>query len=365
MCKPYLKNIPWLPLFVVSFFCLSSLHCSSVPTENTAPGLTARPSNTTCLATTGDPPAENLADTGCVSPQDATQGAAGLIPYDVNVPLWSDGALKERWMGVPDGEGVVIGPDGKWIFPVGTVLVKNFWVDGQLIETRLFMQHQAEQWGGYTYEWNEAVTEAHLVQLTGKLRTLGNGQTWFYPSRNQCLRCHTPAAGWVLGPETANLNRLFNYPQTSITANQITTLAHIGLLEGVSDPPVADWPQFPPWRVGPHSTAENTALARAYLHVNCANCHRPGGPGMGPEDFRYTTPLADMGACEVLPTLGDLGIPGTRLLAPGDPNKSIFWLRMASTGPERMPPLATALVDDLGLEIIADWVQFLTSCQED
>jgi uncharacterized repeat protein (TIGR03806 family) len=304
-----------------------------------------------------------LSKTGCFHTDNPKIPLTGLIPYVVNAPLWSDSAEKHRWMALPDDEKVRIGDDGKWIFPVGTVLVKNFLIDSKLIETRLLMQHQEEVWAGYSYEWNEEQTEAFLVDSLGKARQLSSGQTWWYPSRSQCLRCHTKAAGRVLGLETAQMNRLFKYPETDIPANQIRTLSFIGVLDqeftaeeikALPSFPLQDG-IFPP----EDQIAEN---ARVYLHVNCSMCHRPKGPGVGPEDFRYETPLYQMGACDIDPTVSNLGIADAKLLFPGEPEKSIIWHRMNSIDENRMPPLATSIIDQYGVNLIGEWISSMDDC---
>ena len=156
----------------------------------------------------------NLLDTGCVSMADPKQPAIGLIPYAPNAPFWSDGADKQRWMALPDTGKITIGADGDWSFPNGTVLVKNFKLGSQLIETRLFMRHMdTGNWGGYTYQWNAAQTVATLIK--GGLVThlpAPPSQDWIYPSEAQCLQCHTNAAGRSLGLETAQLNSDITYP---------------------------------------------------------------------------------------------------------------------------------------------------------
>jgi uncharacterized repeat protein (TIGR03806 family) len=336
--------------------------CAGSPVPDPDVGLFARPSNTACLAGPPQAPASNLAQTGCVDPEDPTQGASGLIPYDLNFPFWSDGAVKQRWMGLPDGQTVDVDEAGDWQFPIGTVLLKMFSVEGQVIETRLFMRHEDGNWAGYSYEWNEAVTQATLVPSGGKIRILNNGQTWQYPGRSQCLFCHNNAAGHSLGIENAQLNRLFTYPSTGITANQIKTLASIEVLsQDPGDP--AQLPSFFPWFEQNFPDADQlNAAARAYLHTNCSICHRPGGPGGGHEDFRFSTTLASMNACDLPPTLADYGIVDPLLIAPGDPDRSIVSFRIGTELDGRMPPLASFVVDEAGLSLINDWIASLSSC---
>ena len=102
--------------------------------------------------------------------------------------------------------------------------------------------------------------------------------------------------------------------------------------------------------------------ARDYLHTNCSFCHQPGGPGGGLEDFRYTVSFADMNVCDVVPSLGDFGLPNARLLAPGAPESSVLLFRMLTLLNGRMPPLASTVVDDLGTQIISDWILSILGC---
>jgi hypothetical protein len=107
--------------------------------------------------------ATKLSETGCVSSADPKRPASGLIPYTPNASFWSDGAAKERWIALPDGQNISVGDDGDWDFPNGTVLMKNFRLANRLIETRLFMRHPDGIWAGYSYEWDAQGTDATLV----------------------------------------------------------------------------------------------------------------------------------------------------------------------------------------------------------
>ena len=295
---------------------------------------------------------KKLSETGCVDSVDPTRPAQGLIPYDINIPLWSDGAIKERWMALPDGNFIHIDADGDWQFPIGSVLIKNFRLADKLIETRLFIYHYDGEWGGYSYEWNDDQTDAILLPA-GKSKMV-NGQVWKFPSRSQCMQCHTIAAGRTLGPETIQLNGEFIYPSTGVKANQLTSLSHIELFDAPLSDSVDNLPRLP------RTTDETTSLesrARGYLHANCSMCHRPGGPGLGPEDFRYEIPTMGMGAVNMLPTQGYLGVADARLLSPGDPEKSIISLRIKASGLGRMPPLGTEIIDQQNSTLIDQWIE--------
>jgi uncharacterized repeat protein (TIGR03806 family) len=292
-----------------------------------------------------------LSHTGCTDPANPAQPAAGLVPYSVNMPLWSDGADKERWLALPPGGKISVQEDGDWDFPIGTVLIKHFRLQGRLVETRLFMRHDDGDWGGYSYEWNEEQTDATLLP-GAKIKTVGT-QQWLFPSRSQCMQCHTSAAGRSLGLETAQLNGSMLYPQTGRTANQIATLSHLGLFEAPMPDPAA-LPALPALN---DASRPVDARARAYLHANCSICHRPEGPGQGPQDLRYSVPGVQMRVYNVDPTQGDFGIQGAKLYAPGDPAHSMIALRMHTLQPGRMPPLASSLVDPAGTQVVDQWIR--------
>lgn len=300
-----------------------------------------------------------LSDTGCVSSADPKQPASGLIPYAINAPFWSDGADKDRWMALPDNQNIMVDTEGDWDFPNGTVLMKNFRFGTRLIETRLFMRHPDGVWGGFSYEWNAAQTDATLLE-GGAVRDIGDGRSWIFPSENQCIECHTEAAGRALGPETAQLNRSFTYPQSNRTANELTTLNHIGLLT----PAIAD-ASSQPAMPDPYGTSGTVAeRARAYLHTNCSQCHRPGGLAPSNMDLRYTTGLIATNACNASPQSGDLGLgANARVIAPGSSTNSVLVNRMNRRDAAAMPPLGSNTVDTAGVALISQWIDSLSACQ--
>jgi uncharacterized repeat protein (TIGR03806 family) len=296
-----------------------------------------------------------LSATGCVNAATPSQPATGLIPYAPNAPFWSDGAAKARWLALPDGQRITVENDNDFTFPTGSVLVKNFSLAGHLVETRLFMRHNDGNWAGYTYEWNAQGTDATRV-TGGKTVTL-SGQTWEFPSEAQCLQCHTQAAGRTLGLEIGSLNGTFGYP-TGRTANQLTTLNAISTLTPALTQDPAQLPVIP----NPAGTAPLAERARAYLHANCAYCHRPSGGTPTDIDFRYTTALADTQACDITPALGDLGIANARRIAPGSAARSVVIARVNRVGADAMPPLARHTIDTAGVQLLTDWINGLANC---
>jgi uncharacterized repeat protein (TIGR03806 family) len=304
-----------------------------------------------------DPVPDDLAATGCTSTADVRQPAPGLIPYAPNAPFWSDGAEKQRWIGLPNGATVSIGADGDFEFPNGTVLVKAFRLQNRLVETRLFMRHPDGQWAGYTYRWNDAQTAATRVR--GGLVTDVAGQRWTFPSEAQCLQCHTAGAGRSLGLEAAQLNGNLTYATTGRTANQLTTLDSIGVFSPRLSPPAAQQPAL----ADPYGTAGTLEQrARAYLHTNCANCHRPGGSTPSPMDLRWQTALGATNACNVVPQAGDLGVANARIIAPGDAARSVLVQRTNRRDAAAMPPLSSHVVDTAGVQLLQQWINQLPGC---
>jgi mono/diheme cytochrome c family protein len=180
-------------------------------------------------------------------------------------------------------------------------------------------------------------------------------QIWHFPSRAQCLQCHTTAAGISLGPTLAQMNFDLAYP-SGVTSNQLETWQHIGLFEA---PLPAQRPAAYPAAADGVASAESRA--RAYLHVNCSNCHRPEGSFEG-IDLRLGTPLGGTGLCNVAPEKGDLGVPGALRLVPADPGLSLTSIRMHRLTEGRMPQIGTSVVDAAGVAAVDAWIRQLPAC---
>jgi len=322
------------------------------------------------LALTGGTPSEPpplLSETGVFDDLAALTPASGFIEYDLNAPFWSDGTVKRRWIAVPDGETIDFSPAAAWTFPVGTVIVKHFELalsegdptSQRRLETRLLV-HRSDGWRGFTYRWNSGQTDADLLTqreqetLTVTLAAGGSrDQLYEYPSRTDCLGCHTEAAGFVLGVRTRQLNRDLDYP--AATDNQLRSWNHIGLF-GTDIGSASAFEAYP----GTDDTA--VALedrARTYLDVNCAQCHQPGGGAPTAMDLRFDTATAAMGVVDAVPTAGDLGIADARIVAPGDRTRSVLWQRMVILDAGRMPPVGSHVVDETGAALIGSWIDGL------
>jgi len=326
-----------------------------------------------------------LSETGLFQSVERNEPAEGLMPYELNVPFWSDYAVKDRYLALPEAASVEFRDEGAWKFPVGTVLVKTFWMHQdrgamakpRRLETRLLV-HRREGWAGYTYVYDDAEREAHLIN-DGRTVSLeiehGEGkesQTFYFPSRADCMACHTKQHGFVLGMETPQLNRVQNYH-----GDQENVIGMFGRLGVFKEPPQKspdDLKRFPDWgfgnfdRSGPANRNASVAdksrepegdtetLARAWLDVNCSMCHRPDGIAPMKRDFQFETPLEKMNVVNQPIGQRRRRPPDVRLIAPGEPERSELLTRVSTRGPYQMPPLATHYIDPRGYEILRRWI---------
>ena len=283
-----------------------------------------------------------LLASGCVNAGDPMIPIDELVPYEVNLPFWSDGADTRRWLAVPDGR-IAIGDDGDFDLPNGSVLLKSFVRDGVPIETRLLVRHDDGAWAGYSYAWRSDGSDAELVVDARTVDTAGG--PWVIPAIEDCTWCHSDAAGGSLGLETAQLAR---------TIDGVDQLAHLDMLGLFADTP--DGAALP----GDDAPLEDRA--RAWLHVNCSQCHRPDGPaGRAQLDLRVSTALADTKLCDG-PRAGELGLSDPALVVPGAPDRSVLLARVRSLGSVRMPPLASLVVDDEGAALLEAWITAGPTC---
>lgn len=267
------------------------------------------------------------------------------IPYEVTTPLWSDGAAKERFVVVPNGAKVTARADGDLVFPVGTIAVKTFVVDGKRVETRLLVQHDLEDWVGYSYAWNEAGTDAELV-IGNRVTSLPAGKSWYFPSAADCTACHTPAAGYTLGLEAKQLR------------------GHGDALARLEERAALPVPNRGAELVPVGAPASAEARARSYLHANCSSCHREGSATgtVVDLDLRVDTELAKTGLCKEAQA-GTLGLAtGARIVAPRDPAGSVLVARMRTLDERRMPKLGSGVVDEPGVAAVEAWIRDLESC---
>jgi uncharacterized repeat protein (TIGR03806 family) len=306
-----------------------------------------------------------LSQTGVFSDTARRIPNPGLIPYDLIVAFWSDGADKSRWIALPSGK-IAFSPTGEWRFPPGTVFVKSFDLGADAadpttrrrLETRLLVCDSAGGVYGVVYKWRADGSDADLL-TGGQTEDIPmradhgevRSQTWYYPSRQDCLTCHTTDAGGVLGVKTRQMNRVFTYP-SGISDNQLRTWNHLGLFApALKD---RDLRSFAKLAAADDTSRTLEDRARSYLDANCSQCHRPGGT-VANFDARFDTPLADQALIDG-PVLIDQGIDRPRIISPHDIWRSIAYMRVNTIGDIKMPPLARETIDQKGVNLLNEWI---------
>ncbi|MBL9202273.1 MAG: hypothetical protein JNL39_17310, partial [Opitutaceae bacterium] len=303
-----------------------------------------------------------LSSTGAFANLATLTPAPGVVAYEPNVSFWSDHARKRRWFALQDTTSVFgFAADGAWALPAGAVWVKHFDLEttrgvaatARRLETR-FLVKTATGIHGATYRWNDAQTDATLVPEDGADTTITvveNGatrsQTWRFPSRAECLTCHTQAGGFALSFNTRQLNR----------GDFIAALAAAGYLSTTTTPPAATLPALAP---ADHPTATLEWRVRSYLEANCASCHQPGGPALGHWDARSSVPLPLTGIVNGA-LIDNAGDPANRVITPGDAAHSRLLQRIATRGRGQMPPLASNERDLAAEALLTQWIGSLAT----
>jgi glucose/arabinose dehydrogenase len=310
-------------------------------------------------------PPETLEETGIFSDLATLTPNPGIIPYDVNTPYWTDGAIKTRWFHVPTNltSRITFRPNESWTFQPGTVWIQHFDLEmtngipdsRRPIETRVLVRDGSTNGhSGAAYRWDSPTT-AVLVPPEGEeemFTIYENGtprsQTWRYPARAECLACHTTLAGRALGFNTPQLNRNFDYD--GVVDNQIRSLANVNYFNSA----VGNIHTLPVMARLDDESFGVQHRARSYLMANCAHCHR-GVSTSGNFNARIYLALSTEGIIDGS-LRNNLGDPLNRVIRPGVIENSMIYTRMASEGTGRMPPSDTRLPDQQALDVFRDWI---------
>ena len=330
-----------------------------------------------------------LSQSGLFRDVKAHQPAEGVYPFEINAHQWQDYATAEYLVALPGTAAAThyedrkaVGNDVDWNkihihLPKDGVLVKTLSLEMERgnpasrkrVETQL-LHFDGDAVQGYTYAWRDDQTDADLVPADGGEKSFRvkdaifggvRPQTWTFASRVQCGQCHNAWAGYTLGFNREQLNR--DRPDGT---NQLAWLTEFGLLNRVreSDKPVSPFTVADAKKLKKYAdpAAEKlpvTDRARSYLNANCGHCHRFGGGGSVEFHINLDADVKDKHLWDAKPTRGDFGIPDARILAPGDPERSVLYYRMAKFGSGRMPHLGSDFPDEDGLRLVRDWIASL------
>jgi uncharacterized repeat protein (TIGR03806 family) len=319
-----------------------------------------------------------------------------VVPYDLNTALFSDYALKQRAIYVPEGQSATYDPERAFDFPVGSVLIKSFYFPAdfraptqhlRLVETRLLIRYDTG-WKAFPYIWDAAQEDAVLTPA-GEVTTIdfidaaGTPRTSNYlvPQRNQCQSCHSVKPGatsgvelTLVGVKARHLNRVYDYGGTVGAKNQLEHLAEAGMLTGLPAdaaqvPAAYDFRPIEAGGVAAIPAEDVEPAARAYLDINCAHCHNPNGvQGITSQLFlnHDETDPFHLGVCKRPGSAGN-GTGGfTFDIVPGDPDTSILYFRtQTATVGAMMPLLGRSLTHERGAELLHAWIAAMpaNSCE--
>ena len=295
--------------------------------------------------------------------------ANGVIPYDLNTPLFSNYAEKLRFIKMPEGTKANYTENGSLEFPIGTVVIKNFYYPNdfrdtgkgrKILETRLLINEETG-WVAYPYVWNDEQTDAEY-DGAGDIKNISyineSGKEikihYIIPNKNQCKGCHLSYDKMVLiGPTAAQLNSDFAY--ASGQQNQLQYLHQHDLISGL--PGLEKISKLPDWDDA-SQPIENRA--RAYLDVNCGNCHNPNGPANTSGLFLnyHQSNSVELGIMKSPVAAGRGAGKNLFDIVPGKPHKSILTYRMKINDPGvAMPELGREQIHKEGVELISKWIK--------
>jgi uncharacterized repeat protein (TIGR03806 family) len=298
--------------------------------------------------------------------------APGMIPYEINAPLWSDGAEKRRWMSLPgDADAatrrrIAFNREGNWLFPSGTVFVKHFELPGfgpggsaRRLETRILVRDPDDSVYGMSYKWRDDQTDADLVEQGVNEAIVSadssRRQTWFFPGTADCLTCHNANAGFVLGVNGKQINRPVCRSAGSQPINQLQLWNELDLFEErITESQLASLRM---WRLTPPDdpAADLEDRVKSYLEVNCGTCHRPHEAHAG-FDARFDAPIHERSIIHGR-AVSVRSAAGMQIVTPGDLQHSLLFQRMNSESADRMPPLARNQRDRAALNLLARWIE--------
>lgn len=324
-------------------------------------------------------PKEKLSDYQFFEGNTADQKPAkGVLPYSLNTPLFTDYAEKLRFIKLLENQTVTYNTTEVLEFPVGSTIIKTFYYPNdfrkpelgrRLIETRLLI-HEEDGWKALDYIWNDEQTEAFL-EVAGDTKEVSyidaNGKKkkheYAIPNLNQCKGCHNRNEKMSpIGPSARQLNGVFQSSlggeQSSIKSkdNQLLNWQKKGILTNL--PAIETVPKAAIWNKPESGSLDERA--RIWLDINCAHCHRKGGPAQTSGlnlSIHETEPIA-YGILKT-PVAAGRGSGNNKYdIVPGKPDESIIVYRMESNDPGiMMPEVGRKTKHKEGVELIKEWIK--------
>lgn len=301
-----------------------------------------------------------------------------VLPFEPESSLFTDYALKKRFVWMPPETKATYNGDGKVLeLPVGTVLIKNFYYNNvlpsnstRIIETRLMIR-KASGWIFAEYIWNDEQTEA-FYNMDGSTTSISweeNGTTktvtnYRIPSETECFVCHKVNNVAVpIGIKPQSLNNNFNF--STGTQNQLAKWIEAGYLENNLPNNIVSTVDYK------DTSKPLVDRVRSYLDINCAHCHSAEGHceyrplRLSFDDTGSSSGgLTNMGVC--VNTQDMQGFPSnlSSLINPGNPNRSMMFYRLnTNDATYRMPLHGRSVIHTEGVNLLREWITTLEPCQ--
>jgi putative heme-binding domain-containing protein len=332
---------------------------------------------------------KKLSETGLFKDVKKQEPAAGVIEFRPNSEQWMDGATARWYVALPGNSSVtafakprklpgqVSWHDFNMQFPKDAVLVKTIApafahrTHDVRVETQI-LHFDGEDWRAYTYAWREDQSDADLVPAEGAEKDYSFGlrgevhkESWSFAGRNQCLTCHSAWSEYAMAFTVPQLNNSRIGAEGDITQLPAFSAAGLIVRRGEKDEPLPPYEEETAKKERFLADIDSAAYSldervRSYLHVNCSHCHRFGGGG-GQVVFEMDAwkPLKETGLVDTKPKQGDFGIADARLIASGDPFRSVLLYRMAKSNHGRMPRLGSDKPHPFALDMVAKWIHGL------
>jgi len=321
-----------------------------------------------------------LSQTGLFASVRQHTPAAGVVPFAVNSRQWQDGATAEHMVALPGVSSVTLHATGKPIpglvswhsfrmhFPKDAVLTRTLSLGGRRVETQI-LHFEGVDWRPYTFAWRDDQADADLVPAEGAEQEVSDGaqkRLWQFPSRSQCMSCHSKQSEYALAFLPEQLNR--SGPDGH---NQLVALTEAGYIHRAD----SDGRSLPPFDAASAASEQKLAdpadagqpleaRAKSYLHGNCGHCHSDHGGGSVPLRLKFPVVVAEMKAVGIRPTRGDFALADARIIKPGDPGANTLYFRMAKFGRDRMPHIGSERPDGAALKLIEQWIAGLSLVAE-
>jgi len=318
---------------------------------------------------------KKLSDTGLFYSTAKHQLANGVLPYEINTEMWSDGANAERFIALPGSATISKFTKGDfskgetkdaWRFPSNTVFARTIYVElergnptsRRRLETQI-LHNTGDDWRAYSYHWTKDQKDAVLYEGDGKEESYqikdpitgrNSSWTWRYSNRTECMVCHLTRTGTIHSFTPFQLDKTVTAGNQS--ANQLELLKRLGLFEHPA-------PKYSRMASLTDESASVNDRARAYLHVNCSHCHRFGGSGASTIDFRWEMANDKILAIDVAPTQGTFSLTNPHVITPGHPEESVLLYRFTKLGRGHMPYLGAQEVDLTAMKLLERWISEL------